>query len=97
MSNTKFTSGPWKLSYVGKICIGVQNGGSYGQMICNTILPDSDEDYKKEESEIIANAKLIAASPDMLHALDLLIASETYDQLNVAKNMAVKAIKKATD
>lgn len=95
MSNTKHTPGPWKLSYVGTICIGVQNGGSYGQMVCNTILPDSDEDYKKEESEIIANAKLIAAAPDLLDICQMINASEPLpkhlsDQLEFA-------IKKATE
>ena len=64
----KHTPGPWKPSFVGQICIGVQNGGSYGQMICNTILPEKDEEYEKEKIEIESNAKLIAAAPELLEA-----------------------------
>ncbi|HEX6168259.1 MAG TPA: hypothetical protein VFZ33_01105 [Chitinophagaceae bacterium] len=63
---TKHTPGPWKASFHGHICIGVQNEDFYGQMICNSILPETDEQYEKEKVEIEANMRLIASAPDLL-------------------------------
>lgn len=105
------TPGPWKPSFSGKICIGVQSGGFYGTMICNTILPEKDEDYEKEKVVIEANAALIAAAPDMLEALqstlnamrDLIrqlpndesLADFRLDYCEIAEQKAIEAIKKS--
>lgn len=38
-------------------------------MICNSILPDNDQDYKNEEADIIAKMRLMASAPELLVAL----------------------------
>lgn len=65
----KHTSLPWKPSFEGTICIGVQNGDFYGQMICNTILPDNDEEYEKDKVEIEANMYFISEACNMHYKL----------------------------
>ena len=67
----KPTPGPWKASFSGPICIGVQNGDFYGQIICNSILPETDEDYEKEKGEIEANINLIAEAGTVYHETGL--------------------------
>ena len=61
MSEIKHTSLPWRLSYIqpGPICIGIQRGDTYGEMVCNTILPDTDEEYEKTKDDIEGNMKFI--------------------------------------
>lgn len=74
------TKGKWELVFQfypnepKKICMGVgintkMNGGIYTEFICNSMLPDSDEEYIKQQTEIEGNMKLIAAAPEMLKAL----------------------------
>ena len=60
MSEIKHIPLPYKPSYHGQICIGVQNGDFYGQMICNTILPETDDEYEKQKVEIEGTAEFIA-------------------------------------
>jgi hypothetical protein len=57
-----------------RICIGVGiseelEGGTYTQMICESILPDTDEEYIEKHDEIVKNMNLIAAAPVMLETL----------------------------
>jgi hypothetical protein len=76
-----FTKGTWEPIFEyypeepKKICMGVGvnsnvTGGIYTEFVCNSMLPDSDEEYLKQREEIEANAKLISAAPDMLEALE---------------------------
>lgn len=60
MSEIKHTPLPYKPSYSGNVCIGVQTGNFYGQMVCNTILPDTDEEYEKQKVEIEGTAQFIS-------------------------------------
>lgn len=95
----KFTPGEWQLSFVHGFCIGVEVElqPQYSQVIVNTILPDTDEEYEKEKTEILANASLIAAAPNLLKALeDLMNHYETKGNLlSWDVNIARKAISKA--
>jgi hypothetical protein len=74
MKEFKGTKGEWFISYIGGIPIGVHSkieirtDGIYSQTIVETLLPDSDEDWEKEEEETTANLKLIAAAPELLEA-----------------------------
>lgn len=46
--------------------------------------------------EDIANAKLIAAVPDLLDACELFVGAESHSEINLAFNAAKAAIEKAT-
>lgn len=80
MDNFKGTKGNWQrvFDYYEKepkrICTGVgvitdMGIGTYYEMICNSISPDSDEEYIKQSEQIEADMQLIAAAPKMLAAL----------------------------
>jgi hypothetical protein len=99
MSEFKHTPGQWYPSYHGTICVGVQNTpDGFTQMICNSILPETDEEYEKQRDEIEANMKLIASAPEMLDALiglvrlkSLLEYPNKVHERHVSEAMAVSA------
>src|SRR5690606_14524327 len=62
----KHTPGPLELKYVNDICIGIGTVGPFGKITANSILPDSDEEYKIEKKEIVANMILYASAPDLI-------------------------------
>ncbi len=76
----------------------------YVQVICDMILPDTDEQYIKEHNEIAANAKLISAAPDLLDALNKMIVELKRNsgldlsdiEYILTRTGAKQAIKKAT-
>jgi sugar (pentulose or hexulose) kinase len=70
---SQHTPAPWMIDGDISTAIDISNGSARIAMI--------DEQSEIEESELIANAHLIAAAPDLLQALkDLLQATpETYD------------------
>ena len=70
MSKFKGTKGELERKYVGNVCIGIGTVGSYSQITANTILPETDEDYIKESTEIQANMLLYSKSPQMLEMLE---------------------------
>lgn len=67
MSIDKATSGKWKKVYVGPICLGVgaDEGDGMSQIVCNSILPDTDEEYEESKDTIETDMALIASSKDM--------------------------------
>ena len=77
---TKHTKGKWEPIFERypeepvKVYTGVgintkRDGGTYTEFICNSMLPDDDEEYIKQHAEIEANMKLIAAAPEMFRVL----------------------------
>jgi len=79
----KHTKGKWEVIYVSGIATGVgikeENislSGTYWEAIVNTVLPKTDGEY--EDSNIEANAKLIAAAPELLEACNF---EELYSEL----------------
>lgn len=102
----KHTPGPWFPSFHANICIGVQNSpDGFTQMICNSILPDKDEEYENQREEIEANAKLIAAAPELLEAcveslstIEMLLdeIGKIHPSASISITSIQKAIKKAT-
>lgn len=69
MENTKFTPGPWKLLPYGACNVKSESGRS----ICTTSVYTTNTDNGEHISENEANAKLIAATPELLEALKNLI------------------------
>jgi len=61
MNNSKHTPGPWMAAEMGVIANGLTTHGNF--YVCSLIDPNNEEDK--------ANARLIAAAPDMLEALKL--------------------------
>lgn len=55
--------GPFKLVFVSGVCIGVgksdPNIKDYSEMICNSILPETDEQYEKEKEQILEYMNII--------------------------------------
>lgn len=87
MSKSKHTPGPWKAVKCGVTnTIETNNGASLLAMM----------DHYTDEDE--ANAKLMAAAPEMLEALEELKATNSYWWQDVDENLLVKiesVIKKA--
>ena len=76
----KHTPAPWQLSTIdGEDCLMV-GGGDDGSMIVADIRTRFSDVYSESES---ANARLIAAAPDLLDALSAMVAvmHATYDKL----------------
>jgi len=57
-----------KVIRVSGIPIGVGTRDEVSRITCNSLLPDSDEDWEKEKEVTEADMKLYAASPDLLQA-----------------------------
>lgn len=78
----KYTKGKWQKIYSHNVCIGVaiKTDINYYQMICNSILPDTDGDYAVQKPNIEADMTLISKAPEMHEALkdELLFLKELY-------------------
>lgn len=100
MSNTKFTPGPW-VARIDNYGIDVikDDDSSFGIVLLGTRNELKDFNYPIEQAE--ANAKLIAAAPELLEALLLVIECFPEplleDQMNEEYFKVKAAIKKATD
>ncbi|HEY4482394.1 MAG TPA: hypothetical protein VI489_06035 [Candidatus Brocadiaceae bacterium] len=98
MEKFKGTPGKLELKYVSRICIGigtVEIADGYSQITANSILPETDKEYKKERVEIEANMTLYASSPELLEALqecrDVLAMASLIDKTNTCSKAAEKA------
>lgn len=69
MSDTKFTPGPWYISVDARNCPSVRTKGGYVAFAPSIANYGDPLRYMDEASEIQANARLIAAAPDMYEAL----------------------------
>ena len=71
MEQFKGTQGPWEPVVIHGICIGVAKAtdGPHKQVICNSILPDTDKEYLATKDSIDADMRLIAAAPDAVLTL----------------------------
>lgn len=80
MENLKFkgTPGPWEPDYKDGVCLGVKKVYFYKppKVIVDSILPKTLEEYWCQKEDIEANARLIAAAPEMLEALLLFVEIE---------------------
>ena len=69
MSEFKGTKGNLERKYASSICIGIGTIGNFSQITANSILPETDEDYEKEKTEIEANMLLYSKAPELLEML----------------------------
>lgn len=83
--NAKHTPGPWTRNRA----INTVDMGRYS-VIC-----PFGADSKKHVSEIEANMRIIAAAPDLLAALEAMIAKIDADKLPISCSLARAAIAKA--
>ena len=83
--NAKHTPGPWTRNRA----INTVDMGRYS-VIC-----PFGADSKKHVSEIEANMRIIAAAPDLLAALESMIAKIDADKLPISCSIARAAIAKA--
>ena len=70
MSGFRGTKGKLERKYVTGICIGIGTVGNFSQITANSILPETDKQYKKEKTEIEANMLLYSKAPEMLDQLN---------------------------
>ena len=108
LMKSKITHGNWEPIYQHypkepkRICTGVgintnMPGGIYTEFVCNSILPNTDEEYIEYRDEIEANMKLIAAAPDMLEVLQVIIHYYDSELKPSILEAAERAINKATN
>lgn len=74
----KGTVGKWQTFEISGICMGVESSLrdgiiGYGQVLCNPILPDTDEAYEVEQEEIVSNMTLMAYSKELLICLQSMV------------------------
>lgn len=103
----KYTQGPWKAKF-GKAALNSDNlnaGGIIGNDDVNQVVAEicNVYDFEMVETERIdfdtmyANAALIAAAPDLLEALEVILGfGNTGEDMREAKDIARAAIAKAT-
>lgn len=96
----KHTKGPWRISKYAKF--NIEN--STGRSVASAGGYSSNTNGEKIYNENIANAKLIAAAPDLLQALlDIIVQAERLpyglpaDLSDSIKILGKQAIKKATE
>ena len=108
MEKLKFkgTPGPWEPDYKDGVCLGVKKVYFYKppKVIVDSILPKTLEEYWCQKEDIEANARLIAAAPELLAALEnfrMIIECNPYllesDTFRVAYDYANEVIKKALE
>ena len=81
MSNTKHTPGPWSISSACKNAINAERNNKL--IGIGTTYHDPDSVYFIGQDEAIANARLIAAAPELLEALKS--AASLANELALAK------------
>lgn len=87
---TKHTPGPWKINPRAKAMIMSESGRG----IASAAVYSTNTDNGEHIEENLANAKLIAAAPEMLQALKDLLNPDI--DPNKAYNQALNIITKAT-
>lgn len=88
MTNTNHTPGPWRVSGYRLAVLAELNG-------IKVVIADCNRTLGYSESE--ANARLLAAAPDLLEALQLILTADQRGfDLDYIKGCARAAISKAT-
>lgn len=99
MKEFKGTKGNWQMIFHLNVCEGVGivkqlDCGKYTEFVCNSLLPETDEEYMEQKEQIEADMKLIAAAPKMLQALIEISEGKmtNEDIIKLAKKVINKAL-----
>ena len=94
---TEHTKGPWTIGSTDGNDIGIiaRDSGNGGQMVAMAVV---DEDYAQDTDEHLSNARLIAAAPELLAALQPFTILNPLAMPSYAGSIAIAidAIAKAT-
>lgn len=90
------TPGPWNCHQPGfkGIVSGVVRD-KQNRFVATTASPNTGE-YNRDETEVDANARLIAAAPELLEALKAIVELNIFNDSIKGFDKAQRAIKKAT-
>ncbi len=96
MKKTESTPGPWFITHYGPLRASYQHQiGTADKTVAYTWLPSSPDDKIPQTSpEHEANARLIAAAPELLEALEAVLSGPV-EQLDRTVNLSLAAIAKA--
>ena len=98
MSEAKHTPGPWQIADENNNSCSVLLGIEHNLVACLDRQCSNTWEIVIERDEMLANARLIAAAPDLLDALQRLLNAENDEYLTPigVRNLARAAISKAT-
>ncbi len=88
--NTNFTPGPWRIGGGGTVIYGPKTDQRAPVTIAQLLPPTPRVSFEERK----ANAHLIAAAPDLLHVLEILV-EQGYNPHGSTLAAAQKAIQKA--
>ena len=97
MTNTKHTPGPWKFGAVSGHIFCAGETGYEGFHLAT--VRGTESEWADAREAAVANARLIAAAPDLLAALQGMMAASYRDDpitYVTARNLATAAISRAT-
>ena len=91
----KYTSGPWWVYDNGYRYPGIESMDT--SIVIHGMEPESERGIGgKDKEQSIANARLIAAAPDLLEACQLIVDADEYQSVVIATE-AIKAAKVAIE
>lgn len=96
MSKTQHTPGPWNINHGANYLPSVSSSVTHTK-ICDIAGQDDDAGIKDFQNESEANARLIAAAPELLEALKEADIDLNSNQIETARKRIKEAIKKATE
>jgi hypothetical protein len=93
-TSTKHTQGPWRYEAPDEVSIKDADGGRVA--VCTNLRGALGMGGRRDPNEVLANARLIAAAPELLEALRKLRRGDLHQRARHLYDEAQTAIAKAT-